>query len=470
MPGRSREGARAWGASSIGVALAAAALASIPAPSARAEDEGDQGQSAPARWGPFYSPLDKSNWLADFQATYIWQRKPAFQAPYTGPHSLLPVNETSYTLTGTLFLGLRPWAGAEIFFNPEAVQGVAISDLHGLGGLSNGENQRGGQTAATLYVARIFLRQTFTFGGGTSSVEAAPNRFAAKVADHRLVVTVGLFSVTDVFDVNAYSQDARTAFMNWALLTYGASDYAASSRGYTWGLALEYYRGDWALRIGRFEQPKESNGLILDPNFIDHYGDVLEIEHRHAILGRSGKVCLNGFHNRARMGRYSDALASAAQVGGPPSVADVRKDQSKFALGVDLEQELTEDVGFFARYSWNDGRTESFAFAEIDRSFLVGSTVRGRLWLRPDDTLGFAYVVDDVSGSHRAYLAAGGLGFFIGDGRLHHGTEQILEAFYSAQVFSGLWFSVDGQYVAHPAYNVDRGPVRFLAFRFHFEY
>lgn len=466
--------AAAWsGTTRIGAVLSILALLLVPPAEAFADGGGEGEAEAPpagVKWGPFYSPLQKSSWLANFQSTYIWQRKPAFPAPYTGPHSLLPINETGYSLTGTLYLGLRPWAGGEIFFDPEAIQSISLSDLQGLGGLSNGENQRGGGSTPVLYVARVFLRQTLDFGGAPTSIEAAPNQFAAKVGAHRLVVTLGLVSVIDIFDVNAYSHDPRTSFLNWALLTYGASDYAASSRGYTWGLALEYYLGDWAFRAGRFLQARESNGLALDFDFINHYGDILEIEHAHAILGRPGKVRIDGFHNRARMGAFNDALAFAAQFGGTPSVANVRKDQSKFALGVGVEQALTEDAGLFARFSFNDGRTEAYAFAEIDRSLNLAATLKGRLWRRPDDTVGFAYVVNDISVPHRNYLAAGGLGFFLGDGRLNHGREQILEAFYSAEAFKGLWFSVDGQYVAHPGYNVDRGPVSFLAFRFHFEY
>jgi high affinity Mn2+ porin len=452
------------------MALALATLLSAPSANAGAEGEGVEAAPSPARRGLFYSPLDPSSWLVNFQSTYIWQRKPAFDALYTGPNSLLPVNETGYTLTATLYLGLRPWAGAEIFFNPEAIQSISVSDLHGLGGLSIGEEQRGGSSVPTLYVARLFLRQTIDLGGGTTSVEAAPNQFAARVAHRRLVLTLGFLSVMDIFDPSSYSHDPRTSFMNWALWTYGASDYAANSCGYTWGLAVEYYDGDWAFRAGRFAQPKESNGLPLDANIVDHYGDVLEVEHDHVILGRAGRLRLDGFHNRANMGAFDDALAYAARVGGAPAVSNVRKVQSKFAVALTLEQAITEDAGLFARFSWNDGRTETYAYTEIDRSFTVGSTVKGRLWHRPEDVVGLAWAIDGISGPHRAYLAAGGLGFFIGDGSLSYGTEQLVEAFYSAEVFKGLWFSVDGQYVAHPAYNIDRGPVKLLAFRFHFEY
>ncbi len=438
--------------------------AGTPAP------ESSTSPSEARKFGPFYSPLDVRNWQANFQATYILQRKPGFEAAYTGPNSLLPTAETGYTLTSTLFLGYRPWAGAEIFVNPEIIQSQEISNLTGLGGLSNGENQKGGGPLPKLYVPRLFLRQTLGVGGGSSSVEAAPNQFASEVSSRRLVVTLGYLAVTDIFDANSVSHDARTSFVNWALWTYGASDFAADSRGYTLGVVVEYYHDDWAFRLGRFAQPAESNGLPLDYDLIAHYGDVLEIEHRHSILGSSGVVRLDGFHNHAKMGGFRDALDGAGLTGEAPAVANVRENRSKFAFGINVEQAITRDAALFTRFSLNDGRTETFAYAEIERSFTIGGAMKGRLWLRPDDTFGIAYAMNGLSDAHRDYLTAGGLGFFIGDGRLNYGMEHIAEAFYAAKLFRGLWASLDGQYIANPAYNKDRGPVKFLACRVHIEF
>ncbi len=420
--------------------------------------------------GPLSSPLDSANWQVNFQSTYVWQHKPAFQAAYTGTNSLLTSPETGYTLTATLFLAYRPWKGAALVINPEAIQSQEISNLTGLGGLANGEEQRGGGPVPTVYPAQLFLRQTIDLGGSPSRVEAGPNQFAEVVTKRRLVSTLGWVSVTDVFDANSYSHDPRTSFLNWALWTYGASDFAADSRGYTLGLSVEYDHDDWAFRLGRFAQPKKSNGLPLDYNVIAHYGDVLEIEHDHTILGRIGAIRLDLFHNRARMGAFRDALDFAQRNGVTPAVANVRKNQSKFALGVGLEQAVTQDIGVFARFSFNDGRTETYAYAEIERSLTIGSTMSGRLWRRPNDTLGIAYALNGLSDTHRDYLSAGGLGFFIGDGKLTYGMENIVEAFYSFNVFSGLWFSLDGQHVVNPAYNVARGPVMFVGCRFHLEY
>ncbi len=102
---------------------------------------------------------------------------------------------------------------------------------------------------------------------------------AGTVSTERGVLTAGNFSVADVFDDNAYSHEPRRQFLNWSIMTHGAWDYPADSRGYTVGAALEYYRGDWALRVGRFMQPKQSNGLALNPRIFDSHGDVAEAEY-----------------------------------------------------------------------------------------------------------------------------------------------------------------------------------------------
>lgn len=412
----------------------------------------------------------RSRWSVGFQSTYVLQRKAGFQTAYTGPNSLQPTPETGYTLSATMYLGVRPWTGGEFFFNPEAVQSQNISHLSGLGGLSNGENQKGGGAVPILYRARAFLRQTFALGGDRADGEAGINQFAGRVADRRLVVTAGNFSWADVFDGSAYAHDPRMQFLNWALMSYGASDYAADVRGYTWGIAIEYYLDDWAFRLGRFAQPKESNGLAIDFDLLRHYGDTIEIEHRHELWGRPGKVRALGFRNYARMGNFADALRYAAENGGTPDVGNVRREQAKYGFGVGLEQSLLRDVGLFVRYSYNDGRTETYAFAEIERSLTVGLSFTGRPWRRAADTLGLAWAMNGLSSAHQAYLASGGTGFLIGDGRITYRAEQILEAYYSFNAFRGFWFTLDAQHVVNPAYNADRGPVTLVGCRAHIQY
>ena len=273
----------------------------------------------------------------------------------------------------------------------------------------------------------------------------------------------------DIFDDNAFSHDPRTQFLNWSLMTYGAYDYAADARGYSWGLALEYFNDDWRLRAGRFIQPKEPNQLALDPRIFRHYGDQIEIERAYALAERPGRLRFLAFRNVARMARYQDALDLAAQTGGAPDINAVRTvERVKRGYGLNFEQEISANVGLFGRASWADGQTETYAFTEIDRSLSGGVSVKGGTFGRARDTFGIAYVRNALSTAHRDYLAAGGLGFFLGDGALRYRPESVLEAYYSLNVAKDTSFSADFQRILNPGYNADRGPVSVVTARLHY--
>lgn len=414
---------------------------------------------------------EAEEWNAKFQATYVWQGKRPMQAPYTGPNSLSTAREHSYTFTTTASLGWRPWAGGELYFNPEAAQGVPLSNLTGLGGFTNGEMARSSGPTLKFYRARLFWRQTWGEGGGSEAVESAPNQLAGSVDKRRWVLTAGNLSVLDLFDGNTYNHDPRTQFLNWSLMTHGAYDYAADARGYSWGLALERHYDDWTLRMGRFAVPKLPNQQALDARLFQHYGDQLELEHRHVWGDQPGKIRLLAFRNRAKMSRYQDALDAATGMGAKPAIDDVRnREQIKWGVGLNLEQAVSDDVGVFARGSWADGKTETYAFTEIDRSLSGGVLLQGAAWGRPGDTLGAAVARNGLSGAHRRYLAAGGMGFFLGDGRLNYHPETVVELFYNVQLHKAAWVGVDWQQVRNPGYNGDRGPARILSVRLHTEF
>jgi carbohydrate-selective porin OprB len=414
--------------------------------------------------------VQEETWNAHAQTTYIWQTKPSFPARYTGEFSLKPEREKAYTFSATAALGWRPWRGGELYFDPELVQGVPLSELRGLGGMTNGEQQKTSGPNPTLYRARLFLRQTWNLGGGKQALESDANQLAGMVDKRRVVVTAGNLAVIDMFDNSAFAHDARTQFLNWALLAHGAYDFAADARGYSWGAAIETFYDDWAVRAGRFMQPAESNGLPLDKRIFTHYGDQIELEHAHAIGGQTGKLRLLAFRNKANMGGFRDALADAPNNGGVPDVSRVRKERVKYGFGINAEQNLTADVGIFGRASWNDGASETYAFTEIERSVSVGAVIRGRAWNRGDDKLGLALIRNGLSGAHRDYLAAGGHGAFIGDGRLNYRPETTVEAYYSIQVAKYAWLTFDVQRIANPAYNADRGPVQVGSVRLHAQY
>lgn len=414
---------------------------------------------------------ETENWNAKFQSTYVWQRQDAFDAAYSGTNSLLPDRAKSYSFSATAAFGWRPWSGGELYYDEEAVQGVALSGQTGLGGFSNGEIARTSGPHLKFYRARFFLRQTWDLGDARDAVDSDANQLAGSVAKRRLVLTVGNLSVLDIFANNTYSHDPRTQFLNLAMMTYGAYDYAADARGYSRGLALEWYADEWVLRGGRFLQPKEANGKLLDPSLRQHYGDQLEIEHAHTLGDLPGKLQLLGFRNHAKMARFSDALSDAALHGGPPDINRVRNgDQTKRGFGVNLEQALAADLGLFTRYSRSDGKTETYAFTEIDRSLSTGLVLRGSAWGRAQDAVGLAFARDGLSKAHRDYLAAGGLGFFLGDGRLDYRQEAIVETYYNLEVSKYHQLTLDWQRIANPGYNADRGPVNLFALRLHTEF
>jgi len=414
---------------------------------------------------------DQEQWNAKFQATYVWQRKAAFDAPYSGTNSLAAARQKSYSFTASAAFGVRPWSGAELYFNPEVAQGIPLSGLTGLGGFTNGEIARTAGSNPTFYRARLFLRQTFGFGGGREKIESDANRLAGSVDRRRLVLTAGNLSLLDIFDDNAYSDDARTQFLNWSLLTHGAYDFAADARGYTTGFAVEYFHDDWAIRFGRFMQPRAPNQLPLDYALFRNYGDQIEIERGHVLGGQPGRLRLLAYRNVANMSRFEDALDRAAALGGVPDINQVRFGRkSRHGVGVNFEQALTGNAGLFGRAMWSDGKTETYAFTEIDTSISAGALVKGGSWGRAADTVGLAFARNGLSTERRNYLAAGGLGFFIGDGRLNYRPEAIFETFYSIGVSKNFWLSFDWQHIRNPAYNADRGPVNVATVRLHTEF
>lgn len=420
--------------------------------------------------------VDVEDTTARFQTTYNWQRHPAFPAAYSGANSLTTGADKMYTFTTTAFLGFRPWRGGEIYLNPEVSQGVPFADnLVGLGGFTNGEITRAAGPNPTLYRQRLFLRQTWNNGGGTEKVESDLNQMAGTVDRNRFVLTVGNFAALDVFDPNSYAKDPRTQFMNWGNWTYAAYDYAADARGFGWGFAAEWYQGDWALRFGRMSGPRESNMLPVDLALGRHYGDQIEVEHAHRLLGRPGKVRVLGWRNRAKLAGYQDALAwleaHPGRYSGPDALYAVRgAEKIKYGYGVNVEQELSADAGFFLRAMNTDGRTETEAFTEVDGSLSTGLAIKGAHWGRADDTLGLSLMRNALSDDRRRFLEAGGISFFIGDGALRYRPEAIFEGYYSLALGKHAWITADWQRIRNPAFNADRGPADVYALRLHAEY
>jgi carbohydrate-selective porin OprB len=413
----------------------------------------------------------QEDWNAKLQATYIWQGKQPFSAAYSGPNSLSTDKEHSYSFSTTVALGLRPWAGGELYFDPEAAQGIPLSNLAGLGGLTNGEMAKSSGRELKIYSARLFLRQTWGQGGENETVESAANQLAGSVDKRRWVLTAGQMSVLDIFDGNVYSHDPRTQFLNWSLMTHGAYDYAADARGYTWGAVLEWYHDNWVIRGGRHIEPREPNQQSLDWQIGKHYSDQIEVEHTHLIAGQPSKLRGLLFRNDTKTSRYQDALDLASRTGAVPDMNLVRTgNQVKYGVGLNWEQAVSPSIGIFARSSWANGKTEVYAFTEIDRSVTAGVTAKGTAWSRAEDGVGAAWVQNGLSKVHREYLAAGGTGFFLGDGRINYRAENIIEMFYTLKLSQGVWMTLDWQRIQNPGYNADRGPTLVTSARMHTEF
>jgi high affinity Mn2+ porin len=74
----------------------------------------------------------------------------------------------------------------------------------------------------------------------------------------------------------------------------------------------------------------------------------------------------------------------------------------------------------FARAGFAGGDVEPYELTDIDRTASAGISFGGKLWSRPDDTIGIAGVMNSITSIHAAYLNDGGLGILVGDGQLPH--------------------------------------------------
>jgi high affinity Mn2+ porin len=410
-----------------------------------------------------------ASWAIHGQTTFVTQAYPSFRSPYEGTNSLPGGGQGRETWDATLFAGVRLWQGAELWINPEIDQGFGLGDTLGVAGFPSGEAYKLGTAYPLARVPRAFVRQTLGLGGETEEVVADINQFAATQPHDRLVITVGKFSVVDIFDTNRYAHDPRGDFLNWSVIEAGTFDYAADAWGYTYGGAVEWYRDRWTLRGGLFDLSIVPNSTNLDPTFSEFQG-VLELEERHELSGQPGKLKITGFLSCGRMGSFADAITLAEATGQPADIAAVRQWANRGGVSLNLEQQVSNNLGFFARAGIANGNIEPYEFTDIDRTVSAGLQVAGKPWGRPDDTLGLSGVVNGISGVHETFLNAGGLGILVGDGQLPHpGLEQIVETYYSLPIAS--WHAtLDYQFVVNPAYNRDRGPVSVFGVRMHAQF
>jgi len=414
---------------------------------------------------------DDESWNLYYQATSIGQYHGTFYSPYVGPLSLQDYPERDVSLTTTLFFGLRLARNLRFYFDPEIAGGRGFSSVDGLANPSNGELPRVATATPKPYIARLYLSYDIGFGSQKEHIESDQNELGGERPMVRYTITAGRFSLTDFFDNNSYTHDPRTQFMAWGVMYNGAWDYPADTRGYTWGWVHEFHTRNWSLRYASAAEPKNANGPRFDRQLFRDRGDVFEGERRYSLAGHAGAVRLLGYLNHTNSGSYGDAIRLAEQTGTTPNVDAVRHVGTlKYGTGVNLEQEVTHDAGFFVRLGWSDGKTQDFAFTAIDRLASGGVSVKGTRWKRKDDTVATSFTASGISGVHAVYLARGGLDFLIGDGRLNYAPEYVWESYYRARLFAGFFATFDLQHDTNLAFNHDRGPVWIESLRLHMEF
>jgi high affinity Mn2+ porin len=404
------------------------------------------------------------------QMTLVGQGYPKFRSLYEGANSLPSHAGIAETFSITTFLGLRLWKGAEAYLNPETTQGYGLADGYGFAGFPNNEAFQGGSEPMNLKFQRYFLRQILGLGGEQEKIDAGQNTLEGMVDANRVTVTIGKYGVTDIFDDNRYAHDSRNGFLNNSINTMGAFDYPADQWGFAYGVTGEVRYDRWTVRSGLFQMSDypDARTFVMKPRV--GFEAVGEIEERHEICEQPGRLKFLFFANRARMGRFDQALAVAEVDGVPPDITARHDRHVRLGGGVNLEQQLSANMGMFARASSANDAYETLSFAEIERSFSGGLLFSGNLWERQDDILGVAFALNGISDAHATYLGRGGLGMYLGDGGLSYNGEHVFEAYYRFGLAEGIHITGDYQLVDNPGYNRDRGPVNLFALRLHAEF
>jgi high affinity Mn2+ porin len=411
-------------------------------------------------------------WWISAQGNFILQWHPRFHAQYSGPNSFEHASEQAASAIETLYSGLRINPTTEAVFDLESAGGSGLSKVTGLAGLPNIDAVR--QLDAVPYIARLWLREVIPLSDDTIEVDRGPLSQLTTLPARRLDIHFGKFDLVDFFDLNRVANDSHMQFLNWTVVNNGAFDYASDTRGYTYGLIIELEDRWWGLRFGEAMLSRRPNGLNVQKNLQDAHSENYELELRPPLAqSRATAIRLLGFTNFANMGDYHQAIDQfiAGKTPMPEIDAHPRQVSLKYGFGLNVEQDFTDYLRGFMHAGWNEGQHETWSYTECDETVTFGGDLSGSIWNRPGDKSGLAFVVNGISRNHRRYLALGGLGFELGDGRLTYGAEKIMEWYYNfpIPIHSGVFGALDLQYVDNPGYNRDRGPVIILGIRLHVE-
>ena len=417
-----------------------------------------------------------ARWWISGQANLVLQGHSSFYAKYSGPNSLTAWAQSATTHVMTLYTGYQLTGTTEVFADLEDATGAGIGNANGLAGYTNLDSVRlanGVALSRGPYLARFMLRQVIPLSKDTVEEDRDELHLATSLAARRLEVRVGKFDLADFIDVNSWGSDSHLQFLNWTVDNNGAWDYAANTRGYTDGALLEYDDHWWTVRFAEAMMPKAANGQFLDADLARAGAQNLEFEARGAAIAhRAGVVRFLSYLNTANMGNYEEAIGDYLdhRTRTPEVIATRVQGRHKYGFGLNFEQEIAPHFGVFGRLGWSDGRNESFAYTEDDRTLELGGFATGQLWRRNNDRAGVAFVSNGIVAAHQEYLGLGGLGFVLGDGALTYGHEKIAESFYTAHLWRGLFASYDFQHIDNPGYNQARGPVSVSTLRGHIDF
>jgi hypothetical protein len=439
---------------------------------AGAQESSSQSGETPPEVVTTFPHSENNRWWIAGQMNFIFQAHPDFQAKYSGPNSFHSNYEKATSRLMTLYTGFQVTDRTDLLMDVESAGGRGLSDALGIAGFTNLDVVRNPSLGSKPYLARILLNHTISMSKGETDADRTILSLARKVPVRRVEFWIGKFSTVDFFDVNTYEADSHLQFLNWTVDNNGAYDYAADTRGYTVGAVVQYQDRNWALRFGEVLMPQVANGMDLEYNLRRARAENVELEFRRSLVRkRSGAVRFLSYVNHANMGVYRQAIEQfrAGETEVPDITAHPRWTKIKYGFGVNWEQEIADSVALFGRYGWNNGKTESFAYTEVDNTVSFGVRVRGLRGSRPQDRTAAAFVSNWISTVHQEYLALGGQGFLLGDGGLNHGRENIIESYHRAHLGHGIYIGPDVQYIVNPGYNRDRGPVVAPGFRVHVE-
>ena len=415
---------------------------------------------------------DTRFWLTG-QANFIFQTHPPFHSDYRGPHSLSSNYEKATSRVMTFYTGVRLNNSTEILIDIEEAGGAALTEGFGLAGNTDLDIVRNPLLSKEPYLGRGMIHKVFALSKDKVENQRSFLSLFEELPRRRLEVRFGKFSMPDFFDINSVGSDTHFQFINWTTDNNGAYDYAADTRGYTVGVTADYEDRNWGFRFAEALMPKVANGIDLVWKPWQVHAENFEYELRHGIIPKkSGVVRLLAYTNYANMGIYRQAVANfqADPTSTPDITAHPWHVTRKYGFGVNLEQTLTRYMTAFARFGWDNGKTESFAYTEVDQTFAEGLGANGAWWHRKQDRAGVAFVSNAIKKDHQTYLADGGLGFLLGDGKLNYGRENIVETYYTIHAWRGIYVGPGLQHIVDPGYNRDRGPVLVPSFRAHVEF